>query len=546
VRPSTTGPGAGNPQRRAFLKQSGTLLAHARLAHLIWPAGLAPQFDVRSHGAKGDGLSQDTRAIQAAIDAAAHAEGTVYFPPGEYVSGTLHLRSHVTIHLGAGATLVASAKDEDFDPLERRAYDPSADAETADFRFALLQGDRLSHVSVLGLGGIDGRRKARGGPKLIALRRCRGIQIRDLTLMNAPNYNISLLACERVDIVKVTILNGHSDGIDPDCCRHVRISECYVESRDDAVAVKASLALGARRATGDVEVTRCQLVTMHNALKLGTESTGDFERIVFSHCTIRGRPHPWQGQLSSGVSLVTVDGGHVRDVRVSDIRMVDVRTPLFIRLGGRGGAPLGPTRGTLSNVEVSDLTVTGAIVASSVTGLPGQPISGISLTRIRVAVAGGFSFRDGFRRGFIGEFTRYQAPQDVPEHGNSYPDAYMYRRLPAYGFYGRHVRGLTLDRIDLEIDEPDRRSAVVLDDVHDATLHAMSAAGAAGTAPLLLLRSVQGCRVDGVRPRTGTRVFLQVSGADTRDVRLARNDLSGVERAVILDEDVVPGALRVD
>jgi hypothetical protein len=185
-------------------------------------------------------------------------------------------------------------------------------------------------------------------------------------------------------------------------------------------------------------------------------------------------------------------------------------------------------------------------VASSVTGVPGHPVSGISLTRIQVMVAAGFYFRDGFRRGFIGEFTRYQAPEDVPEQGNAYPDAYMYRRLPAYGFYCRHVRGLRLDRIDLEIDEPDRRSAVVLDDVHDATLQAMSAGAPAGTAPLVVLRSVQGCRVNGVAPRAGTRVFLQLSGADTTGVRLAKNDLSRVERIAILDKDVAPGALRVD
>ena len=122
----------------------------------------------------------------------------------------------------------------------------------------------------------------------------------------------------------------------------------------------------------------------------------------------------------------------------------------------------------------------------------------------------------------------------------------MWRRLPAYGFYCRHVRGLTLDRIDLDIDEPDRRSAVVLDDVHDATLQAMSAGAPAGAAPLLVLRSVRGCRVDGVSPRAGTRIFLRLSGADTSGVRLVTNDLSRVERVAIIDEEVAPDALRVD
>jgi polygalacturonase len=313
-------PEAANPDRRAFLRQSGALLGQAPLARLLGPAGPSARFDVRDHGAKGDGVSRDTRAIQAAIDAAGHVDGTVYFPSGDYVAGTLRLRNHITVLLDAGATLIASPSDGDFDPLEAPSHDPVADAETADFRFALLQGEGLIRVSILGPGRIDGHRTARGGPKLIALRRCRGVEIRDLTLMNAPNYNISLLDCESVDIAGVTILNGYADGIDPDCCRRVRISDCYIESRDDAVAVKTSLALGSRRATEDVEVTRCNLVTMHNALKLGTESSGDFKRIAFSHCTILGRPHPWTGHQSSGVCLVTVDGGHLRDVRVSDIR----------------------------------------------------------------------------------------------------------------------------------------------------------------------------------------------------------------------------------
>jgi len=366
--------------------------------------------------------------------------------------------------------------------------------------------------------------------------------------VNAPNYNISLLDCESVDIVGVTILNGYADGIDPDCCRRVRISDCHIESRDDAVAVKTSRAPGSRRATEDVQVTRCNLITMHNALKLGTESAGDFKRIVFSHCTILGRPYPWTGHQSSGVCLVTVDGGQLRDVRVSDIRMANVRTPLFIRSGRRGPAQPEPVERTPSNVEISDLTVTGAMVASSITGVPGHPVRGVSLTRIRVTVTGDVvltsDFVEGFRRGFTGDFTRYQAPEDVPEQENTYPDAYMFRRLPAYGFYCRHVRGLTLDRIDLEIEQPDRRSAVVMDDVHDATLRAMSAGS--GAAPLLFLRSVRDCRVDGVSPRAGTKIFVRLSGADTRGVRLARNDLSRVERVAILDEEVAPGALRVE
>jgi hypothetical protein len=230
--------------------------------------------------------------------------------------------------------------------------------------------------------------------------------------------------------------------------------------------------------------------------------------------------------------------------------MSNVRTPLFIRLGRRDHGQPEPAGGALSNIEISDLTVTGALVASSITGMPGRPASGISLTNIRVMVAGdSMVSRDlveGVRRVVNGEFTRYQAAEDVPEHESSYPDAYMFRRLPAYGFYCRHVRGLVLNRIELDIAQPDKRSALVLDDVDDATLQAMSAAAPAGAAPLLLLRSVRECRMDGVSPRGGARTFLRLSGADTTGIHLVGNDFSRVERLAILDEQVAPSVLRVD
>jgi polygalacturonase len=367
---------------------------------------------------------------------------------------------------------------------------------------------------------------------LIALKECRDVHIRDVTLVDAPNYNISLLGCDRVVIVGLTILNGYADGIDPDCCRNVRISHCRIESRDDAVAIKASFALGARRATEDVEVTACDLSTMHNGLKLGTESTGDFRRVVFSNCTITGRRHPWKGHLSCGVALETVDGGHLEDVRVSDVRMADVRTPIFVRLGARGWAPPGVPASMLTNVSISNVVASGAIMASSITGIPRQPVSGISLANVRAVVTG--------------RSTGYRAPEDVPELPHTYPDAYMFRDLPAYGFYCRHVRGLVLDGIDVGIERPDARSAVMLDDVRNASLQAIRAKSPAGAEPLIHLRSVRGCVVRGVEPQEGTRTFVRLSGADTTGIRLVGNDLSRVDRVAMMDTEVSPSALRVE
>src|ERR1700687_5853765 len=275
--------------RRALLRSTGLLIAPLLLSRALRGTGEAAQVSVRDYGGTGTGKSKDTGAIQAAIDAAGKSGGTVYFPPGEYVSGTLRLRDGIALRLAAGATLIASADDADFDPYEELGYDSFADRETTDFRFALLQGRSLRNVGIFGPGRIDGKRLRRSGPKPIALKQCRNIQIHDLTIDNAPNYNISLLGCDTVDIVGVTIRNGYSDGIDPDCCKNVRIANCRIESRDDAIVAKASFALGVRGSTENVLVTDCSLVNVRNALKLGTESSGDFRNIVFRNCAISAR-----------------------------------------------------------------------------------------------------------------------------------------------------------------------------------------------------------------------------------------------------------------
>jgi hypothetical protein len=524
--------------RRAFLGRSAAVFAASCLAGrglgAISPAHASTptRRSVRDHGALGDGRTNDTRALQAAIDAVGRSGGTVDFPPGAYLSGTLRLRSRVTLRLEAGAMLIASRNDADFDLVEELPYETFADPETSDFRFALLQGRDLTHVAIVGAGRIDGNRSGRNGPKPIALRRCRNVAIRDVTVLNAGNYNVSLLGCDGVDIQGITIVNGYSDGIDADCCENVRIRDCRVESRDDAIVLKASLALGVRRPTRNVTVSNCHLTTLHNGLKLGTESAGDFRDISFTHCTVVGRPHPWKGELSSGLAITTVDGGTLERVTVSDIRMTNVRSPIFVRLGMRGHGQEVGTGGTLRKVAISRVEAVGATVASSITGVPGRAPSEISLKHIRLTAKGGGEAR--------------VAALAVPELEKTYPDAYMFRDLPAYGLYARHVEGLELDGLELGVDQPDGRPALVLDDVRRARVRALHAMPAAeGEQPLLWLRSVRDCVVEGVRLRAGTRRVVRLSGQDTMAIRLAGGDLGRAERVAVVDADVAPGALAI-
>jgi len=513
--------------RRAILAVPG-LLAFPRLA---WSE---PARTVRQHGARGDGKTSDTAAIQKAIDAAG-AGGVVLFPRGDYRSGTLHLRDGVTLKLDAGATLLASRDDEDFDHYSPPDYDSFADRETTDFTFALLQGHGVEQVSIVGPGRIDGNRRARGGPKPIALKECRHVLIRGVTIVNAPSYNISLLGCDDVDIRGVTIKNGYADGIDPDGCRRVRISGCRVESRDDAICLKSSLALGARRSTEYVVVTGCELVNVRNGLKIGTESCGDFRNIVFRNCRMWGRPEPFNPPSvldlrpfpSAGISIQNVDGGRLEQVVVSNITMTNIRAPIFVRLGERGAGQPKPVPGELTKVTISDVVATGADWTSSIMGVPSRDVTDVALSNIRVSGKGG------------GSEALLDKP--VPEKEREYPDAARFRNLPAYGLYCRHVTGLRVDRTTITVDKPDPRPALVLDDVNEASVRGMSVTAPAKGTAVVWLRSAKDCVLSGIRA-TGAAVLARLSEAETARVRV----VASARQVVLVDRGVEAAALRTE
>jgi polygalacturonase len=468
-------------------------------------------FEVKEFGARGDGQTLDTGALQKAIDSCARSGGgTVHFPPGRYLSGTLLLRSAVTLDLEAGATLLGSPKLEHYPsiPGPVRSYTDNYTERS------LIYGEHLSQVSLRGRGVIDGRGAAFKGsyknrPYLMRLIDCQDVSVTHLTLRDSPMWVQHYLACEGVNIDGITVIsrcNSNNDGIDIDGCQRVRIANCDIRSGDDAIVLKSTL----DRPCKNVAITNCLLSSDCNAFKLGTESNGGFENIVLTNCAI------YETRLA-GIALETVDGAKLEGVTISSVSMSQARCPIFIRLGDRArpyqqGQPRPPV-GSLRNVSISGVQATGADpVGCSITGLAEHPVENITLRDIRLEFTGGGKEAD--------------ARKSVPEKPEAYPEYSMFGTLPAYGIYCRHARNLALEHVEVSCVTPEARPALVCDDVEQLEVSAWGAASGAGQASCLRFENVREALVYGCRAPRDAGVYLRVEGSRSSRIHLIGNDLS--------------------
>ncbi len=413
---------------------------------------LTAAVNVRDHGATGDGSRTQTKAIQNAIDACVRAGGgTVLFPPGRYLSGTLFLKSHVTLYLDSGATLLGSKDLNDY-PVTVQKPRSYTDNYTDK---SLIYAEDCENIGIAGRGTIDGQGAAFQGPYkvrpyMIRVINCRDVSVTDVSIKDSPMWVQHYLGCEGVAIRGITVrsrVNHNNDGIDIDACSRVRISDCDIWSGDDAIVLKSTMA----RTCRDVVVSNCVLSSACNALKLGTESNGGFENIAISNCTV------YDTRLA-GVALEMVDGGVLDGVTVSGMVMDNVRAPIFVRLGDRGrpfqeGARR-PATGKLRNVLLTGITARGAYrTGCSISGLPGHAVENVALDNIRLEFSGGGTAQDAARA--------------IAEEPEKYPEYSMFGTLPAFGLYCRHVAGLDLRNVTLRTAAPDARPAVICDDVAD-------------------------------------------------------------------------------
>ncbi len=505
-----------NLMRRNFLR-TGTLGAGAAVIPALSVADFAQQggtarlpiqgvFDVRAFGATGDGKTLDTAAVNRAIDAAATAGGIVVFPAGSYLCFSIHLKSQVHLHLLQGSAIVAADSPRSdqqtgysggvYDTAEpKTAWDAYQDYGHNHWHNSLLWGEDIHDLSITGPGLIwgkglsDGRsKKDQGGPfvpeqegvgnKAIALKNCRNVIFRDISILKGGHFGLLLTGVDNLTIDNLKI-DTDRDGMDIDCCQNVRVSNCTVNSPwDDGICPKSSYALGYARATRNVTISNCWVtgdyelgsvldgtfrrfgndsrVWRTGRIKCGTESNGGFINITISNCVFEG---------CQGYALESVDGALLEDITISNTTMRDlVSGPIFMRLGSRLRGPRDTTKvGTLKRILISNLTCyrSPQKVCSILSGIPGYPIEDVKLSNIYVETVGGAS----------PEAVQIQPP----ELESKYPEPGMFGTMPACGFFLRHVRNIEMSHVEIAATSPDARPAFYLKDVVRSDFLAVSA-----------------------------------------------------------------------
>ncbi len=473
-------------------------------------------FNVTDFGARNDGITLNTVAIQRAIDAAsASGRGLVFIPRGRFLTGVIHLKSNVQLHLHEEAVLLATT--------DRMLYGPSLKASP------WIVAENAHHVSITGKGMLDGqcdlliediykglragtlqdpewkrfnpwhqrRPVERNRPRMLEFRNCDSVTIRDVKMQNGTSWIQDYQSCTNLLIEGIQVLSNtflNNDGIDLTDCRNAVVRNCTLNAADDGICLKSSLR---NKGCENILIENCRVRSSASAVKFGTASHGGFRNITVRNIYV-------YDTYRSAIAIEAVDGGAIENVTISNITSVNTGNAFFIRLGHRNKDSV---YSTLRNVTIRNMKayvpkakpdkgyfmegpelliasgddperiIAGTqkpvwhhygidsnakkyahnVFPSSVTGIPGHHVENVTLENIEVIYEGGSMVTEN-------EVSLDRAEQ-IPEAIGDYPEFSMFGELPAWGMFARHVRGLSLKNVTFRTDKPDHRIPILLMDV---------------------------------------------------------------------------------
>lgn len=479
-------------------------------------------FNVRDYGATGNRTALATKAIQQTIDTV-HAQGggVVWLPAGNYRSGTLVLKSNVTLRLDPGATLYASQDTADYRvPFPIYKNDNPRQP-------VLLYAEGARNISIEGKGRIHGQarrvyqdlgsadgfiaeetenarqagvemkmyRKVPPYVSLIYLVSCQDVTVEDVRILESVDWTLHVQWCERVRIRHCVIQSSleagvNADGIDVDGCRHVIISDCTIATGDDAIVLKSTLTNGRYEDCANVTVTNCVLTSTSSALKIGTETYGNFRHIVFTNCVI--------SNSNRGLGIIVRDGGRVSDVIVSNVTM-ELNRKHFNWWGSADPFWLVVLKrredskvGTIENVLLSNIIAHGQ-GTSKMSGLTPKSIRNVTLDQVQLFM-----------------------------HPESKPD-----KRATHALEIANVEDLTITQTRVHWDEPAEdkwQIALAVANVRGLTVDGFRGRAGGAASPVIALHNVRDARVQAVEPTATTDVLIQVTGEQTQNVNFFNND----------------------
>jgi polygalacturonase len=489
---------------------------------LAWHVWAQPFYNVLKYGAKNDSSKVATVAIRRAIEAASkQGGGTVFFPAGKYLTGPIHLKSNITILIDAGAILYFSDNFDDYLPMV-----PSRWEGTDVINFSpLFYAYQVENITITGRGTIDGNGKkwwdfhhklydknmsrskwqeefARNNkdvirpdepamidrgflrPPFIQPMYCKNVRIEGITIRNSPFWAVNPEFCENVTITGVTISNPKSpntDGINPESCRYVHISDCHISVGDDCITIKSGKDRAGRKMATPAEnytITNCTMLSGHGGVVIGSEMSGGVKKITISNCVFDG--------TDRGIRIKTARGrgGVVEDIRVSNIIMKNIRDEaIVLNMHYQKSEPEQVSDRTprFRNIHFSNITAQ-TNRAIHITGIEEMPVEDITFNDIQFEAKTGIEIREARNIGF------------------------------------HHVRVAT-----------DSGPALLAENVDILEIEGVQSPDAVAGTPMLLLNNTTNVFLHGCFPPQKTETFLELQGGRTKHVVLKNNNFLHVK-----------------
>jgi hypothetical protein len=468
---------------------------------------IAKDYNISEFGAVADGVTLNTAFIQEAFDQA-HADGggRVIIPAGVFLTGSLHFRSNVELHLHESAVLLGSPDPMMYDEIKVTPYK------------GFLMAENVNNIAITGPGTIDGQgRKValhldslfyagqldslfynlverrpnwRVRPYLIVFMDCNDVSVSGVSMKNSAYWVQQYERCNNVVIDNIRVDSDaywNNDGIDITDCKNVRVTNSIINSADDGICLKSH---SRSHFCDSIYIADCTVRSSASAIKFGTKSKGGFKNVIIENIKV-------YDTFRSAIAIESVDGGFLENIVIDGITATNTGNAIFIKLGNREkNFPTSSLRNvTLKNINVQiafkrpdyayeirgpELPFFHNTFPASITGLPDSPVENISLENIVITYPG---------RGNNGlahlPLSRLDA---IPENGDHYPEFSMFGELPAWGLYVRHVRGLKMKNINISIEAPDYRRAIVMDDVQKLELKNIEVSGDDKLNPIVLYK----------------------------------------------------------